>query len=329
MKICACCFNDEEIKSFIDSSSKEDANCDCCGQYSAVMELNDLSDFLVELLKLFEKNNGDLSLVNLIQKDWDIFCSTECATTILSEIMKNETLPFTIQDSVSYLSDIQECFRDWKSLKKEVRENKRYFIDFETYNWDAYIKSNDIIKDGSTLYRSRITPEDKTILDKNEMGAPPREKASAGRANPLGIPYLYLSDKIETTYYEIRAAYLDKISVGEFKTLRDLNIVDFNSDFDLFSSWQSRISLIDIVKNKFLFNEISTDLSKPLRRFDTEIEYVPTQLVCEYCKLINADGIRFNSSLHKEGKNIVLFNETDAECTDVFAKEIKRVIIES
>lgn len=164
------------------------------------------------------------------------------------------------------------------------------------------------------------------------MGCPPKERASAGRANPLGIPYLYLCNKIETTSYEVQAIYLDRISIGKFKVLRDLNIVDFSNHINLFytySSTESNISLIDTVKRKILFDKISADLSKPLRRFDTEIEYVPTQLICEYCKQNGADGIRFNSSLHQGGTNVVLFNSSDATCISVLSREIKNVKIES
>lgn len=165
-----------------------------------------------------------------------------------------------------------------------------------------------------------------------EMGCPPKERATPGRANPLGIPYLYLCNKVETTYYEVRAVYLDRISIGRFRILRDLNIVDFSNKINLFYAYsgaESNEDLQEIVKRKILFDKISTDLSKPLRRFDTEIEYVPTQLICEYCKQNGADGIRFNSSLHQGGTNVVLFNSVDAKCTRVLTHEIKNVKIES
>ena len=74
---------------------------------------------------------------------------------------------------------------------------------------------------------------------------------------------------------------------------------------------------------------ICKDLSKPLRRFDTELEYVPTQLICEYCKLNQADGIMFASSLHPQGQNIVLFDPKDAKCTKVDYVEINKVTISS
>jgi hypothetical protein len=332
MRICACCFNDEEIKQFITYSSKEVVSCDCCGQNSNVIDLYELFDFFTELLGLFAKEDNGFTLVDLIQKDWNIFSSTDCANTILSAIIENiADFPFSVQDKLSYLPEIQECFLVWKKLKVEVQEEKRYFSDLGTFNWETYVVSNDIIKKNTILYRSRITSEGRKKLKPKEMGCPPKEKATAGRANPLGIPYLYLCNDIETTYYEVRAVYLDKISVGKFIILRDLNIIDFNNEISLFYTYsdsESNSSLIDIVKRKFLFDEISADLSKPLRRFDTEIEYVPTQLICEYCKQNGADGIRFNSSLHKGGINIVLFNNADTKCMSVLSKEIKNVIIE-
>lgn len=120
--------------------------------------------------------------------------------------------------------------------------------------------------------------------------------------------------------------------IGKFTVRRDLNIVDFSNKISLFFTYtdsESNFSLVDIAKRKILFDKISADLSKPLRRFDTEIEYVPTQLICEYCKQNGADGIRFNSSLHQGGTNVVLFNSLDATCTSVLHHEIKSVIIES
>ena len=45
------------------------------------------------------------------------------------------------------------------------------------------------------------------MLGKEEMGCPPADMATAGRANPMGIPYLYLCKNEETTYYEVRALY--------------------------------------------------------------------------------------------------------------------------
>ncbi len=63
---------------------------------------------------------------------------------------------------------------------------------------------------------------------------------------------------------------------------------------------------------------ISKDLSKPIRRYDSDIEYIPTQYICEFIRLIiGVDGILFNSSLHSNGQNLVVFDQDKMECLDV------------
>lgn len=50
--------------------------------------------------------------------------------------------------------------------------------------------------------------------------------AREGRVNPKGIPCLYLADDKDTAMAEIRPWVGSYISVGQFKTLRNLNLVD-------------------------------------------------------------------------------------------------------
>lgn len=85
------------------------------------------------------------------------------------------------------------------------------------------------------------------------MGCPPKELATAGRANPIGIPYLYLSDSAKTTYFEVRAVYLDKLSVGTFRIERELKLIDFVYDVNLFLSYNDgSLSLKETVIKKRL-----------------------------------------------------------------------------
>jgi hypothetical protein len=98
----------------------------------------------------------------------------------------------------------------------------------------------------------------------------------------------------ETTYYEVRALYLDRLSVAQFRVKENLDILDFTSKLSLYVAFSNATeTLSDVIVKQKLLQAISHDLSKPLRRYDTELEYVPTQLICEYCKLNGIDGIRF------------------------------------
>ena len=179
------------------------------------------------------------------------------------------------------------------------------------------------------LGTGRESTTSKKYLTKNGMGCPPSKLTPSGRANPQGIPYLYLCLDENTTYYEVRALYLDKLTIGQFKVRKDLRILDFATKMSLYYAYNNSTSALsdEIAKQKIL-HLISKDLSKPLRRFDTELEYVPTQYVCEYCKLNGVDGIRFNSSLHIGGVNVVLFDSNNAECVKVISREIKNVTIQ-
>lgn len=331
MKVCANCFNDEEIKNFITSSSTDICICDCCGSNDCVIELSDLYDFFIEFIGLFcktEDTNSNLSTI--INSDWSIFSSEDCANKIISELFKQNIIPLKETDSTQYIDEILECKEVWHNLKNNVKSKSRFFTDLSSFEWDSFIQPNYTIKKNTLLYRARILPVGTNKLTPSQMGCPPPDKTPAGRANPLGIPYLYLCDNEDTTLYEIRSVYLDKVCIGVFRTVRDLKIVDFNNLINPFYAFcEGGESLVDSVRRRIVMDNICKDLSKPLRRFDTELEYVPTQLICEYCKLNEADGIMFKSSLHPEGRNIVLFNPEDAKCTKVDCMEINQVKIQS
>ncbi len=136
---------------------------------------------------------------------------------------------------------------------------------------------------------------------------------------------MYLSKSIKTTLYETRATYLDELTIGEFKikNTESIILVDFTALPSAFS-YDSSSNINDYTKSILLKKLISSDLSKPLRRYDSELEYIPTQFICEYIRYITgADGILFASSLHKEGKNIVLFEQKKVECFSVKRVSIK------
>ncbi len=330
MKICTKCFRDNEIKNFIINSGKV-GTCECCGgSEDKVIDITEFSDFFGELLSLFEEDNSGKTLYELIQDNWELFNSCNCADMVLQYLRNDQITTFSINTKVRFIEDISESFGKWDDLKHSVKNKLRFFTDVTSENWDSFIMPNYVLQKGKILYRARILPDGIAKLKPKEMGCPPPEKAIPGRANPLGIPYLYLcTDKI-TTLYETRSVYLDRVCIGSFRTIRNLNIVNFNESINIFYAYGSASEpLSEIVKHKNIIDSIRRDLSKPMRRFDTEIEYIPTQLICEYCKLNGADGIIFASSLYNNGDNVVLFNPNDAKCTKVNMVEVTGVNIES
>lgn len=151
-----------------------------------------------------------------------------------------------------------------------------------------------------------------------EMGVPDKEKSKNGRGNPHGIPYLYLSTNKETTLHELRANYFDVASLGIFTINKNqnLNLVDFTPQTKHFIDTNN---IVEYFKSYLLKKKIRYDFDKPLRHFDSIIEYYPTQFICEFIKVHckGIDGILYPSSVYSKGRNIILFNNEKVSCIDV------------
>ncbi len=325
MNVCGNCFNDFEIKSHIDAFSKSTGNCNFCGYSNVpVLDIDELMDFFIELLGLFENDNVGKPLFRILQEDWNLFSSMKVASKILSVVMIDNDLFMSHKSpnvNVKYIPEIDEVISYWEHLKDSLKWERRFILEMDNIidlGWDKYFAETISISNESNLFRARIHFDEQTdIYDLKQMGSPPREKSSEGRANPLGIPYLYLSKDIKTTFYETKVLLHDEVSIGRFALKKDanLNFVDFT---ETPSAFLGMGELENYCRKTLLKKRIGKDLSKPIRRYDSKIEYVPTQFICEFLRyVIGADGIIFKSSLNPEGQNVVLFNENLIECIDV------------
>lgn len=331
MHICKDCFHDEELRSEIDSNAIIDGVCEICGEEGKLVDFSEFHGFFTELLSLFTStDNADKTIVDIIQDEWYLFKNKDIAKVLLSDVIATYDCSYSTDTFVNYTDEIRNRIAVWDRLKTSVKENSRFFTNMDEFAQYNYLTAGKSLHIGQKLYRSRITPIGQKKIKCNKMGCPPKSLATAGRANPIGIPYLYLSDSAKTTYFEVRAVYLDQLSVGTFRIERELELVDFIYDVNLFLAYNDgSTSLKEIVIKKKIIDAISEDLSKPLRRYDSELEYVPTQLICEYCRrIVGADGISFKSSLHKGGRNYVLFDDSYAKCIRVDIHEITQIDID-
>ncbi len=331
MYVCENCFLDEEMCLEIRNNSTIEGECKVCGEYGKLMDFSLFQEFFTALLSLFSiADNGNHTVAEVLQEDWHLFKDKDVAKVLLTEILSTYDCGYSVNDRVDYSDDIRMRVAVWDRLKKSIMENSRFFTNVDEFDKYNYLTAGKCLNANQILYRSRITPANKESIECDKMGCPPKELATAGRANPIGIPYLYLSDSAKTTYYEVRAVFLDRLSVGTFRIKRELSLVDFVYDVDLYLSFNEvGSSLKEVVIKKKVIEAISRDLSKPLRRYDSELEYVPTQLICEYCRrVVGADGVSFESSLRKGGRNYVLFDDSLAKCIKVDIHEITRIDID-
>ena len=334
--ICKNCFSDKELIGFILSQGKV-GNCDCCNSKDVeTIELVELLDFFKELFDNFQVISGGKSLISLIQGNWNLFSSLESGHKILNEAIKQSNSTISNSESlVDFSVDILENINYWSELKEQLKWEKRYVTDIDKLlydlGWDSFFDSKTNIKENEIYYRARLhqqSQEDPYPM--GEMLSPPAKFAAAGRANPIGIPYLYLSDNEETILYEVRASFLDEISVAVFKKNKDFKDDIIISDFTETPTLFHPGGVNKKIKSTLLKQLLSSDLSKPMRRYDSELDYIPTQFICEFIKVFtDVQGIKFKSSLHESGANLVLFNQDSMICSSVKKVQISGVSIKA
>lgn len=337
MKLFACCFCESEIQSQI-LSQCSGVKEPCQYNNNISSECSDFEEFrdtFIAFFSLFVKTKSPkgTKLISLLENDWS-FLNTKLPgkRTFLNDVLKEIDTEFSCDTRVTYKEEITSCIVSWERIKVSLQERRRYFPEYnpDEEGWGHLLNCKIELAPGTYLYRARINPISRLHepFPPEEMGAPVRDLASEGRANPKGFPFLYLCRDEVTTAYETRALLLDRITVGQFQTTKPLSIVDFCACFDPFIA-ESHKELADIAKQMLLFRAIANDMSRPIRRNSNNIEYVPTQYICEYIRhIINADGVQFKSSIHNAGCNIVLFNHLDSiKCTNVKLYEIKQTHI--
>ena len=290
-----------------------------------------VEDFLYALLSLYEAAPDGEPLSRALIQDWQVFSDQDSLARVLVS-MGSHSQP---GDLVKYKEEYLDYLQAWEDVKVEVKTNTRFFCHMDSIvdvldEFDVDKDSMMLFKDDK-FFRARVHHKEEPAFKKEDMGCPPKpELATPGRANPNGIRYLYLCRDDSTPFYEVRPDYLDRVDIGEFLILEDnVKIVDFTEKVNLFKVFYDagEDTFKKKVKRRVLFDAISTDLSKPLRSFDTELEYVPTQYICEYFKDSGADGIMFKSSVWANGKNLVLFHPEKAECVEVYSYEVNQISI--
>lgn len=225
-------------------------------------------------------------------------------------------------------------FKSWRSFTtfaQKIFQENRFIHDKETRDFlHAVLKTCDarirVIEKGTLLWRAQLGCDTHKYTEANRLIAeeilpypPDRMKpligqASEGRANPKGIPYLYLSNDKNTALAEIRPWVGTLISISKFKVKQKIRIVDcsvshnFNIPFHLGEPEPSR-------REEVVWAFIDKAFSRPIQSSDNTADYVPTQIIAELFKTQGFDGIKYQSNLGT-GQNIILF---DIDLTEILS----------
>lgn len=179
--------------------------------------------------------------------------------------------------------------------------------------------------DWEPIYEQGEYIDDNPTPHPAERMKPLSGRASEGRANPKGIPYLYLATNRDTALAEVRPWIGSFISVGQFKTLRELRLVNCTTD-----QQASRFYLKEPSAEKreeSVWADIDRAFARPVSPSDDIADYVPTQIIAELFKANNFDGVAYRSSLGG-GHNVALFDLDMAELVNCFLFQVKSIRFE-
>lgn len=342
---CPKCFGDKHLRYLIEhSSSKENmkkGTCPVCDATSVELISEKCNAYQV----LYDKLNEVVNCYRLRRKDeyggpnlreemegvWGVF-----SERLLGERIKQDKLlefilqkrfekdPKLFQQNVELKNQPKEensifKLRSFEEFSNEIRNEQRFHI--KNFNPQLFQRLLSYavtkINKGEIYYRARLKPSNKDFNPK-DLDAPPRHKASSGRANTKGISHLYLADQEITAFKEIRVGLHNEVVIAKYRIKEELNVVHL-SELNKISPFE--MSEGEVQLEVFAFNIKHLDALKkavvePARSEDRYIEYLPIQYIVDFIKSEEYDGVTYASTMHKDGYNLVLFNPERAERLD-------------
>lgn len=140
---------------------------------------------------------------------------------------------------------------------------------------------------------------------KPERMKPIHGLAREGRVNPAGIAYLYMSSDPETAIAETRPWIGMWVSVGKFRLLREVRVVDCTVGRRTFAAHLEEPPPAE--RERCVWRDINEAFARPVVPEESAADYVPTQILGELFQDARFEGIVFRSSC-ASGKNLVLFS---------------------
>ncbi|MGP2656927.1 RES domain-containing protein [Malaciobacter sp. WC5094] len=308
---CSNCFNDKFIKDKIEYLSKKSGRCYYCESKNVkVIDAESLIDFFEELLDLYDIHENGILLSELLDSDWKMFdLHRVVANNLLADILSDNKIL-----SSKYINTIEKTSDDvWDKFKKELKYKNRYFPNdegFDRYRLKEISQYFEALEYPVEVFRARIS-KDGNMIHQNRMGKPPSGQLTQGRANPVGISYLYVASDKKTAVSEIRPDKGDIVTISKIKLPQNLRFFDIRSPKNTISPFDFSDNVLEaLYKDIDLLENFGEELSKPVLPREAGIEYLSSQYLSELIKHWGFDGMLYKSSVGN-GFNMVIFSDIE------------------
>ncbi|SEH78631.1 RES domain-containing protein [Rhizobium tibeticum] len=237
-------------------------------------------------------------------------------------------------------------WRAYSEFARAVTRERRYVWTPEVHRFLEMVKSTaetrvSHLKRGAIVYRAakgvdEHEDEANGTFSISGYGAarmlPRSDRATEGRANPLGIPVVYVATQPITAISEVRPWIGAQVSLATLRITRPLRVVDLSDNIGGRAMKLSYLfsELSDEEAQKALWAFIDEAFSRPVSRDDTDVAlYAPTQILTELFRDAGYDGVSYRSQFGDAGKNLALFDLSAVKVVSCAPFEIQSVKIEA
>ncbi len=343
MICCVECFRDPEIRAAIEMVGHK-GTCPICKKHDKWIydlekdiDVSNVDDLLYSILEIYVPESElpysypeeeKMNIEDRLLKDWKIFSGDssmvkQIVSGIVDESYDLDSRLLTEKVGIPELFD-EAYLKDnsilgaanWDVFKKYLRNINRFhyrYINLEILE-SVMRETETVIPKGRNFFRSRVSNEKgEKGFARSEMGAPPDDVASAGRANSKGQSCLYLSNNRKTTVKEIRAHAFDYVTIATFRTNREIRVLDLSS-ITHSSPFYSGTGKVSYLVNEQHLRKIENDMAKPMSRWDSDLDYLPTQFISDFAKFLGYDGVKYYSTFDGMAFNLALFDTSACDC---------------
>ena len=261
LRVCATCFDDEGLKNFVNAHA-DSTECSFCGATSnrdISAPLDDLVDHMRSCLAQDYNDPDNAGMVYETREGgyqgevWDTYDFVQWQLALELPNDDNNKLIDAICDGLGdqlwcsahlyTLGPDEALAYSWRTFCTLVKHKSRYFFTQNVRALDDrellspsellstivdYAGVSELVRalpTGQEYFRARFQPAGMMYTQPNELGPPPKEKATQNRMSPAGIVMMYVSEDALTALHETADA-VGKYAIGKFRTKRDITILD-------------------------------------------------------------------------------------------------------
>lgn len=320
---CPECFADGYLRKSIQWSNERRGTCSfCLSKDQPLKAPQELQMDFQPVIDLYCQGKGK-SLAKQIGQDWAIWSGKikDNARSRLLDAICGEPVSKR-QYHLNNQAELEEKARTtWNVFSEELKHRNRFIHSLNQIPdltvFEHFMDQFRLVCLPQKLFRARINEDNESAPRPiDEMTRPPNTKAKSGRANPLGISYLYVSTTVSGAIHEVRphiGAYVSVVEI-HIKNPSAVYVVDLRfldgtispfglDDLEAFSRERPLLKILD------------TEMSRAISPKRSELDYLPIQYLCESIKQQGADGIAYKSvaCTNKDAYNLVFFLDNNIE----------------